>query len=237
MSARSAASRLDKGSSKRKIFGSRTMARPMATRWRWPPESMARLLLQPLVEVEDARRLVHLAADVLLTHLLHPEREGDVLEDGHVRVERVALEHHGDAALHRRQVVHPLSVDDDVARGRVLEPGDHAQERRLAAAGRADEDDELALAHVERDALHHVEVAEALDDVARAQAHPRGISFAAVGKGPRGAAAAGIGSGGGEAPTCTSSISSEALSSAACGSASPVTTDCTMAIMAFWKPL
>ena len=40
MSARSAASRLERGSSKRKIFGSRTMARPMATRWRWPPESM-----------------------------------------------------------------------------------------------------------------------------------------------------------------------------------------------------
>ena len=30
--------------------------------------------------------------------------------------------------------------------GDVLEPGDHAQQRRLAAAGRADEDDELAVA-------------------------------------------------------------------------------------------
>ena len=36
---RSAASRLERGSSKRKSFGVRTMARPMATRWRWPPES------------------------------------------------------------------------------------------------------------------------------------------------------------------------------------------------------
>ena len=39
MLTRRAASRLDSGSSKRKIFGSRTMARPMATRWRCPPDS------------------------------------------------------------------------------------------------------------------------------------------------------------------------------------------------------
>ena len=36
---RSLASRLDSGSSNRNTCGSRTMARPMATRWRWPPES------------------------------------------------------------------------------------------------------------------------------------------------------------------------------------------------------
>ena len=36
---RSLASRLESGSSKRNTAGSRTMARPMATRWRWPPES------------------------------------------------------------------------------------------------------------------------------------------------------------------------------------------------------
>jgi hypothetical protein len=40
MATRSLASRLESGSSNRNTFGgSRTMARPMATRWRWPPES------------------------------------------------------------------------------------------------------------------------------------------------------------------------------------------------------
>ena len=36
---RSFASRLESGSSIRKTLGSRTIARPIATRWRWPPES------------------------------------------------------------------------------------------------------------------------------------------------------------------------------------------------------
>ena len=33
------ASRLDSGSSIKNTDGSRTMARPMATLWRWPPDS------------------------------------------------------------------------------------------------------------------------------------------------------------------------------------------------------
>ena len=33
------ASRFDSGSSMQKTCGLRTIARPIATRWRWPPES------------------------------------------------------------------------------------------------------------------------------------------------------------------------------------------------------
>ena len=40
---RSLASRLDSGSSIRNAAGSRTMARPMATRCRWPPDRLAGL--------------------------------------------------------------------------------------------------------------------------------------------------------------------------------------------------
>ena len=79
--------------------------------------------------------------------------EGHVLEHRHVRVERVGLEHHGDAALGRRQSVDALAADADLAGGDVLEPGDQAQQRGLAAAGRPDEDDELAVGDVEVDAV------------------------------------------------------------------------------------
>ena len=52
-----------------------------------------------------------------------------------------------------------------VAAGDVLEARDQAQQRRLAAARRADEDDELARLDVEVDALDDVDVAERLVDV------------------------------------------------------------------------
>ena len=42
----------------------------------------------------------------------------------------------------------------DRARGRLLEAGDHAQHRRLAAAGRPEEGDELAALDVEVEVLH-----------------------------------------------------------------------------------
>ncbi len=39
--------------------GSRTMARPMATRWRWPPESWRGLRVRRWLDLQDARRLLH----------------------------------------------------------------------------------------------------------------------------------------------------------------------------------
>ena len=66
-----------------------------------------------------------------------------------MRVERVVLEHHRDVALARRKIVDDLSADADLAVADLLEPGDHAQRRRLAAAGGTDEHDELAFADLE----------------------------------------------------------------------------------------
>ena len=78
------------------------MARPMATRCRCPPESCARLAVEIVGEVEHPRRVGHLLLGDGLVDIGHLEREGDVLAHRHVRVERVGLEHHGEAAMRRR---------------------------------------------------------------------------------------------------------------------------------------
>ena len=49
----------------------------------------------------------------------------------------------------RRQAGDVVAVDQDRARGRLLEAGDHPQRRRLAAAARAEQGEELALGDVE----------------------------------------------------------------------------------------
>ena len=66
---RSLASRLESGSSIRNAFGSRTIARPIATRWRWPPESCAGLRSRMLGEVEDLGRLSTALVDLGLLDL------------------------------------------------------------------------------------------------------------------------------------------------------------------------
>ena len=54
------------------------------------------------------------------------------------------------------------AADLDLAGGRVLEEVEAAQEGALARAGRADEHDDLALVHLQVDALEHVVAAEVL---------------------------------------------------------------------------
>src|SRR5439155_11070120 len=80
-----------------------------------------------------------------LRQLAELEAEGEVLLHGHVGVERVALEDHGDVALLRREVVHDPVADPDLAGADLLEARQHPQRRRLPAARRADDDHQLAV--------------------------------------------------------------------------------------------
>ena len=74
-----------------------------------------------------------------------------------VREERQRLEHQAGRPPVRRQVVDGRAADADVAGGRRLQPGEHAQQRRLARARRPDDGEELALGDVEVDAVDGAE--------------------------------------------------------------------------------
>ena len=63
--------------------------------------------------------------------------------------ERIVLEDHRGRTPLGRHVVDLLAANEDVAGGDGLESGDHAQRRGLAAAGRTQEGDELALGHAQ----------------------------------------------------------------------------------------
>jgi hypothetical protein len=73
------------------------------------------------------------------------EAEREVVPDRHVWVKRVALEHHRDVPLLRREVVDDLVADPQLAVADLLEARDHAERGRLAAARRPDEDHQLAV--------------------------------------------------------------------------------------------
>ena len=84
-----------------------------------------------------------------------------------MRIKRIGLEDHGDAALGRRQPGHVASADGDSAVGEGFKPGDHAQQGRLAAAGRADEDAEFAIGNIEVDAADDGDVAKGFLDATK----------------------------------------------------------------------
>ena len=135
---------------------------------------------EPLEPAADARApLVSSAAE------LQPQR--DVLGDGHVGEQRM-LEHHRHASPLRqgmRRIDRPAAESND-APGRALEQAGDAKQRRLAAAVRTDDRQNLALVdaegrHIEhgRAAVGHLHVVQ-LDDgglrhVGRTWIEPRWI--------------------------------------------------------------
>ena len=122
---------------------------------------LAGIALEQLLDVHELGGAVDAAVDLGLRELGHPQAEGDVLEHREVREDRVVLEHHGDAALARRQVVDPPAADPDLALARRLEPGDDAQERGLAAARGAEQHHELLVGDGQVDRMQRGEGAEA----------------------------------------------------------------------------
>ena len=114
----------------------------------------------------EIKRAVDRLADLGLRRAPVAQAEGEVVVHAHVLIERVVLEHHGDVAVARRQVIDQAIADADLAAAHVLEARDHAQGGRLAAARRADQHDELAVADRDVDAVHDLELAERLADAA-----------------------------------------------------------------------
>jgi hypothetical protein len=88
-----------------------------------------------------------------------------------VRVEVEGLEDHADALAGvvdvGARVEHVDAVHDHLAGGRLLQPVEAAQQRRLARARRPDHEDQLALGDPEVDPLQDVKGAEMLVEAAR----------------------------------------------------------------------
>src|SRR5207245_11600423 len=99
----------------------------------------------------------------------------DVLADVHVRVERVVLEHHGHVALGGPQCRDLALADPEPARVRRLQPGEQAQQRRLAAAGRTEQDEAFAGLDGEIDLAQRRVRAEAFAHALEADSHGAGI--------------------------------------------------------------
>ena len=74
-----------------------------------------------------------------------------------MRVKRVVLEHHRDAALARNQIVDHLIADADFTACDRFQPCNHAQRCGLGAAGRADQHHEFAFLDLKVDAVNGLE--------------------------------------------------------------------------------
>ncbi len=132
------------------------MARPMATRWRCPPESCRRQPLEEDIEAKPLGGIADAVHDQVLCRLSQRETEAHVLGHIHVRIERIGLKHHGDIAILWRHVIDDTVADPDLAGRNLLKPRYHPQKRGLATAGRADEDHEFSVGNRKVDSREHI---------------------------------------------------------------------------------
>ena len=102
-----------------------------------------------LLEPHEPQRLLDSPARLGGGDSRHLQPEPDVRADVHVREERVRLEDRVHSPPVRRQAVDDLFADVDLAARGVHEAADQVERRRLAAAGRTEQAEELALRDLE----------------------------------------------------------------------------------------
>jgi hypothetical protein len=125
------------------------------------------------LQVHEAQQLAHPLADLLLRPVADLHAERDVARDRQVLERRVVLEHEADVALLRRQLGGVDAFDLHGSLVGELEAGDDPQQRRLAAAARAQQRGQLAVGDRQRHVVHREEVPEALRHVPDLDAHER----------------------------------------------------------------
>src|SRR5262245_12210299 len=120
---------------------------------------LVRHAVEHILQAEPGRRLENAARDLGRGNAAHVERKGDVFADREVRIESRVLEHHGDVTLGRRQLRDDALTDHYVAGAGHFETGDTPQHCRLARAGRPEEHEELAVAHLEIERMERLNAA------------------------------------------------------------------------------
>src|SRR5262245_8610186 len=115
---------------------------------------------------DAADPFAHGLVAALPRHVLLAQAEGDVVGDRQPREQGIGLEHHAAVGA---GLAHRHAVQGDAAGGRPVEPGDEAQQRRLAAARRPEHGDEVVVGDLEADRLERTRQLS----TPHAEKHPR----------------------------------------------------------------
>ena len=150
------------GSSNIRISGWLTMARAIATRCCSPPLNLTGGKPRPALQADDfevAQRLVHRLIPVTP---FQDQRNRHVFERRQSRKQVIVLEHEADRIEPESRDLVVAQIPDvrilhhDAARIRPQYSRDHAQQRRLAAAGRPDDEKYFAVVGLEAHALDRI---------------------------------------------------------------------------------
>ena len=126
---------------------------------------LSRISIEQLGQCKHLGRLSDLLTALIGSDLTQLERKLDVLPDGFVRVQRIGLKDHRYVAMLRGDVIDEAVPDMHRPARNLFQAGNHPQQRGLAAAGGADQDDKLTIRDGEVYVGDHLDVAKVFVDV------------------------------------------------------------------------
>ena len=112
------------------------------------------LTLKIILDVQHLGRLHDPLFDLFFGHFTVSQAKRHVLVHRHMRVQRIALEHHSNITILRLHVVDQRVTDEHVACRDRLQSGNHTQCGRFAAAGRSDKNNEFPVRNVDGEIVH-----------------------------------------------------------------------------------
>ena len=86
-----------------------------------------RLAVKQLLQIKDLGGLADLLVDLILRHLAELKAECHVIIHGHVRIQSVVLEDHGDISVLGLDIVHHLAIDLEGSGCDILQTCDHTK--------------------------------------------------------------------------------------------------------------
>ncbi len=92
----------------------------------------------------------------------HAQAKANVFFDRHMRVECIGLKNHGHATIRRTNSGHIMIANLQFPRRDLLQPGNHAQQGRLAAAGGAYKNTEFPIGDIKVNAFDDADLAKLL---------------------------------------------------------------------------
>ena len=102
-----------------------------------------RFSVEILCDIEDFSDLFHLLIDLILRCIFQFQSKSEIIAHGHMRVQSVALENHGDIAVLRFHIIDKFPIDPQFSAGDLFKTGNHTECRGFSASGRSDKNDKF----------------------------------------------------------------------------------------------
>ena len=112
-----------------------------------------------MIEPYHPQRITDALGHVRFADLPHFKPEGDIFGHCHMRKQRIILKHQPAIALPWRLGRHVLSADMDRPRTGFDKTGDHPQGGGFAATARPQQNQKLAMRHLERHRIDNSQIA------------------------------------------------------------------------------